>query len=225
MRMFNVKVIVFDLDGVLLESAAIKTDAFREMFSEFPEHLEKIVDYHKKNGGISRYKKFDYIYSNILKRPYDKKTEKKLNKKFQELVLEKIIECPFVRGTIECLDKCYKKFRLYVVSGTPDSELKEILKKRGLMQYFIDIFGSSKEKSEWLNVIIKKEKIQSDELLFIGDSPSDYHAAAAAGANFIARIREDEENFFPDDSSLVRVADLTELPRLLKMKSELCRRK
>ena len=49
-----IKAIIFDFDGVLVESAEIKTKAFEMLFSDYPDTIDDIVQYHKKNMGISR---------------------------------------------------------------------------------------------------------------------------------------------------------------------------
>ena len=54
--------IIFDFDGVILESVSVKTAAFRQLFSFAPEHVDEIVQYHLDNGGMSRFDKFRYIY-------------------------------------------------------------------------------------------------------------------------------------------------------------------
>jgi beta-phosphoglucomutase-like phosphatase (HAD superfamily) len=61
-----IKAIIFDLDGVLIESAEIKTDAFRMLFADYPDRLPEIIAYHQRNAGISRYNKFRYFYEKIL---------------------------------------------------------------------------------------------------------------------------------------------------------------
>ncbi len=61
-----IKAIIFDLDGVILESADIKTKAFLKLFEAFPKHVDVILDYHVKNMGISRYVKLRHIYNNML---------------------------------------------------------------------------------------------------------------------------------------------------------------
>ncbi len=214
--MFNIKVIVFDLDGVLLESADIKTEAFRVLFDRYPDHLNQIIKYHKENGGLSRFKKFEFIYKNILKMPYNDEIKTKLGQRFEELVLEKVMKCPFVDGAKEFLDKYHKKIPLYVISGTPDLELNGILKKRDMSKFFVDIFGSSREKSYWLNFIINEEKIQSKNLIFIGDSLSDYYAAVETKINFIGRINDRDGNIFPMTNSLAVIKNLKELSPTLK---------
>ena len=71
-----IKAIAFDFDGVLVESSNIKTDAFRRLFSDYPDKVDELVEYHKKNMGISRYVKFQYFYEVLLKQSYTEYTGK-----------------------------------------------------------------------------------------------------------------------------------------------------
>ena len=62
-----VKAIIFDFDGVLVESVDIKTRAFARLFeSEENDAVKEIVNYHLGHAGVSRFEKFKYIYNNIL---------------------------------------------------------------------------------------------------------------------------------------------------------------
>src|SRR5688500_11624263 len=61
--------VIFDFDGVILESANIKTEAFLTLFADHTEHREAIRGYHVRNVGISRFRKFEWIYSELLKTP------------------------------------------------------------------------------------------------------------------------------------------------------------
>ena len=61
-----IKAIIFDFDGVIIESADIKTEAFRALFENYPEHVEAIAGFHIENGGMSRFDKFRHIYKNII---------------------------------------------------------------------------------------------------------------------------------------------------------------
>ena len=85
-----IKTIIFDFDGVIVESAEIKTKAFKELFTDYPQKIEEIVQYHLANGGISRYVKFRYIYEQILGQKLSEDTEIKLGKDFSKIVLQKI---------------------------------------------------------------------------------------------------------------------------------------
>ena len=44
------KSIIFDFDGVLCESVDIKTESFRRLFVDYPEHLKNIIKLHEENG-------------------------------------------------------------------------------------------------------------------------------------------------------------------------------
>ena len=47
--------IIFDFDGVLVESNEIRFNGFRKLFREYPKgQVEQLVNYSKANGGVSR---------------------------------------------------------------------------------------------------------------------------------------------------------------------------
>ena len=50
-----IKTIIFDLDGVIIESGEIKTRAFALLFNDYPDELPEIIAYHQKNAGISKF--------------------------------------------------------------------------------------------------------------------------------------------------------------------------
>lgn len=213
--MLNIKVIVLDFDGVMLESTDIKAEAFGRLFTNYPDHIAEIIKYHLDNGGISRYIKFRYIFKNIIKRPYNQEIEDRLAKEFKKLTLDRIIKCPFVYGAVEYLEKYYRRLPFYIVSGIPDEELKEILSIRKLSKYFINVYGSSRSKQEWLRIIIREEKIDPKNLLFVGDALSDYRAGAAAKVNFIRRI-SNNGNIFPSNNTHKTIRNLCELSSITR---------
>ena len=62
------QVCIFDCDGVILDSNKIKTNAFKQALKDEPrDKIEQLVKYHKENGGVSRYKKFEYFYKKFVK--------------------------------------------------------------------------------------------------------------------------------------------------------------
>ena len=93
-----ISIIILDFDGVILESVSVKTEAFRTLFSFAPEYVEEIVQFHKDNGGMSRFDKFRYIFDHILKRELDPDTFNALSEKFSILVFQGVVNAPFVPG-------------------------------------------------------------------------------------------------------------------------------
>ena len=61
--------IIFDFDGVIINSHKIKTNAFHEIFKDYGNNVaKKSKKYHQKNISKSRYLKFKFIIKNILKK-------------------------------------------------------------------------------------------------------------------------------------------------------------
>lgn len=87
-----IKAVIFDFDGVILESADIKTESFKDMVSDYPmEIAEQFVEYHMQHMGISRFVKFQYFFEEILKEEYTREKEEEWGKKFQEITLNKVL--------------------------------------------------------------------------------------------------------------------------------------
>lgn len=208
-----IKGIIFDFDGVILESAGIKTDAFRTLFEKrFPQYTERIVAYHLQNEGISRFKKFEYIFKNILNQPYDDRIKNDLGTEFAKIVMDKVLSCPFVEGSLEFLQENYRKYPLFVASGTPEEELRYIIRQRGIENYFKEAQGSPNTKSAIIKGILSRYSWDAQEVLFIGDAYSDLLAAQATGVVFIARNSCSTDKF---ESCCYVISDLHELKAVL----------
>lgn len=184
----KIKVLILDFDGVIVESVGIKTNAFRRLFEVYPDKIEEIIDFHLKNDGLSRYKKFDYIYDEILRMPLDSGISERLGKRFSELVVEEIKSCSYVLGAVELLEKYYQKIPIYIASGTPEPELNKIIAAKGLTKYFKAAYGSPASKSEISQRILEIEAVAPEDALFIGDTITDYTEASKAGVRFIGRV-------------------------------------
>ena len=54
----NIKSIIFDFDGVILDSLEAKSEAFEELYADYGTSIvKKVRKYHLSNGGVSRQKK------------------------------------------------------------------------------------------------------------------------------------------------------------------------
>ena len=77
--------IIFDFDGVILNSHNIKTQAFYEIFQKYGKKIAtKSKNYHTKNAGISRYVKFKHILKYFVKTKISNKEVKSLSLKFKK---------------------------------------------------------------------------------------------------------------------------------------------
>ena len=181
-----IKTIVFDFDGVIVDSVNVKTEAFATLFKHRGEKVvKKVVDYHLKNGGVSRSEKFKYYYKSILRESLSTETYDRLCSDFASLVVEEVVRAPFIVGAKEFLENNSNKYRFYIVSGTPEEELKRIVKEKQLTRYFAEAYGSPREKADLLSLVVKREQCVASEVIFIGDAATDYNAAKKVTVNFV----------------------------------------
>ena len=185
MNLNQYKTIIFDCDGVILNSNEIKTQAFYDVARVYGhKSAQRLKEYHIKNGGISRYEKFEYLFTNILQRPIDAQEFKKLLSNFSKEVNKALLICEIAENIKKLRDKT-KKSKWLVVSGGDQIELREIFKKREITDYFDGgIFGSPDAKNE-----IIESKLESGLItvpaLFIGDSRYDFFVSTNAELDFI----------------------------------------
>lgn len=205
------KAIIFDFDGVICESVEAKTAAFRRLFSDYPDQVDKIVSYHKRNGGLSRYEKFKVIFKDFLHKALTEEESERLGRLFSEYSYENVVNAPYVPGVEEFLKKYYKKFLLFIVSGTPEEEMKKIIREKELEKYFKKIYGSPRSKGELVKTILDEYNIKADGAIFVGDSINDQMGAQEAGVRFIGRVHQEENVPFENlngDSLIENVSDL-----------------
>ena len=213
--MKDLKAIIFDFDGVIVESVEVKTWAFRKLFERYPRHVDKIAAYHMDHGGISRFTKIRYIYKNILKKPLSEKFFDQLCRRYSRLVYNRVAAAPFVPGAQDFLKKYYKKFSLFVVSGTPREEMVDIAGAKNLARYFRGVFGSPETKEYWTREILDRFKLRPREVLFVGDAMSDYQTAKKMKIPFVARIPDGSPGVFGRRKIQHAIKDLYELDAIV----------
>jgi HAD superfamily hydrolase (TIGR01549 family) len=177
--------LVFDCDGVVLNSNKIKTQAFYDVAKVYGhEPAQALKDYHVQNGGISRFVKFEYLLTEILKKPLDQTELKQMLDSFAHEVKKALMTCEVAEGLAELREQT-KHANWLIVSGGDQEELREVFKARDLNHYFNGgIFGSPDTKNTILAREIANGNIRQ-AALFLGDSKYDYQAAKKAGLDFV----------------------------------------
>jgi len=184
------KSIIFDCDGVILNSNEIKTESFRKVLSEFDTNaVKEFINYHKNNGGISRYIKLDHFLTEIL----PKYSEAPLNKKDKLLSLltdygkeckKSLLNCEVAKDLAKLKALTYN-IPWIIVSGSDQKELRDIFKNKNLSKFFNGgIFGSPEKK---IDIIKREEKdgLINYPSIFLGDSKVDYLVAKNLNIDFL----------------------------------------
>lgn len=180
------KVIIFDFDGVILDSMKVRDKGFYEIFKEHPiELVEELVKYHRINGGLSRFHKIRYFYEILLgKTITDEEVEKHANR-FSAIMLDELTkESLLILNSVDFIKNNYKTFTFYIASGSEEKELNKICEKLGLAQYFNGIYGSPKEKNLIVKDIMESNNYKSEDVALVGDSINDYDAAVYNNIDF-----------------------------------------
>ena len=162
------RAIIFDFDGVICESVQIKMEAFRRLFEQYPDHLDNILDYHMANGGISRFEKFKVIYRDFLNQEITSKELQRLGDDYTRYSYEAVVQAPLVSGGEEFLKEYFKKVMLFVASGTPEVEMRSIVKDKKVGKFFRGIYGSPLTKHELVLKILKENRLDKEDVILKG---------------------------------------------------------
>lgn len=200
--------LVFDCDGVILESVPVKTRAFGRIVESYgDEARDRMLMYHKVHGGVSRYKKFEWFFREVLGREITPEESADWGQRYAELAFEEVCRCHLVPGIQEVLDTWKGKLPMYVCSGAPHEELLQVLTGRKLDHYFVSIHGSPPAKAELLRQIVLGARVDPADVLMVGDASTDWQAAEAVGTQFYGRGEEVKGGPWPWGEDLTGLND------------------
>jgi len=184
----DARIVFWDFDGVIKDSADLKVQAYVDMFvGHGPLIQNKIYRRYKAEGGKSRFQLIPMFYQDIVGVFLD---DEQLNiklKLYSDMVVNNIIECPFIPGVVDYLKNNYERQRFVIVTNTPQFEIEMIVKKLKLDMYFEAIFGAPKIKEDVVRGFLDQPGVDKKNCVFIGDSKGDFVAARNNGVTFIYR--------------------------------------
>lgn len=184
----NLSCVIFDCDGVILESMDAKNAAQAKICEEIaPEHVEAFAAYTAEHGGVSRFEKFAWLIRRAFNRDITPEESTRMGEKFTQYCLDAVLAAPLVPGFLETVQQWHGRTPMFVASGTPHYELVEILQKRGLDHYFAGICGTPPGKAALLTSIVREVGAPPATMVMVGDSKTDLDAAVIAGTRFYGR--------------------------------------
>lgn len=183
---YKYKTIVFDCDGVVLDSNVVKTEAYfrtAKNLGATDAQAQALVDYHVKLGGISRYHKFDWYLREVLQQPVTEAAVQKLLDSFSQELEVGLMQCNLAKGLFALREKTESNW--LILSGGDQQEIRDLFANRKIAHMFNGgLFGSPDNKDLVLAREMANNNI-SQPALFLGDSKYDFEVATRAGLDFI----------------------------------------
>jgi phosphoglycolate phosphatase-like HAD superfamily hydrolase len=182
----NFKTFLWDFDGVIMDSMPIRDKGFEIVLQDYPkEQVSQLMEYHRNNGGLSRYNKFRYFFEEIRKESITDAEIKVLAEEFSVVMLQNLLDSNLlIEDSLKFIKDNYSKYKMHIVSGSDGNELRYICEALGLSKYFISIHGSPTPKKELVKQVMISNNYDNTEICLIGDSYNDLEAAEVNNISF-----------------------------------------
>lgn len=181
------KIVFWDFDGVILDSNKIRTEGFRSVLKNYAtDAVEKLIEFHESNGGLSRYVKFNFFFEKVLNQEPDKEVVANLCSEFSKIMRKLLSNKEYlIDDTNAYIKQFYNDQVFYITSGSDQEELRYLCQQLGIQDYFKGIFGSPTPKIVNVATIIKSNNLLKSDCCLIGDSINDKEAADANDIGFV----------------------------------------
>ncbi|GAB2642990.1 HAD family hydrolase [Emticicia sediminis] len=178
-NIIDYKVILWDFDGVIMDSMPIRGLGFKEVLKEYPPNqIEELMLFHEYNGGLSRYVKFRHFFEKIRGENVTEEQIIELSNKFSEIMLKLLLnEDLLISDSVDFIKTNYDKHEMHIVSGSDGDELRKICSNLNLSRFFKTINGSPTPKKLLVKDVLSLNGYMNDDVVLIGDSINDYEAA------------------------------------------------
>ena len=178
--------IIWDFDGVILLSEAVRIKGFEVIFRDYPEaQVWALIDYHKKNGGLSRYVKIRYFFEEIRGEQITEEQVNTMAGEFSAVMRKELVNPDRLNPDwLNFMDSAGSQFRHHIASGSDGRELNFLCETLGIHHHFESINGSPTPKKEWVRNILHDYHLTPESTALIGDAINDYDAASANGIDF-----------------------------------------
>jgi len=207
-----IKHILFDFDGVIMDSMQLKLDSYCYAFEQLNYSRQKIKNVQYKFAGLSRHKALKLMYGELTGEEITPGLNKTFIERFTDHDDKMRIHMKFVPGTELFLKSVYQNYFTAVVTGTPQEVIDKTIKVHHLNKFFNIVCGTPPDKKDGALKILKDNNLEINETVFIGDALVDQQAADYCSVKFVGIDRGDTS--FDHEKAWKIVPSLEELLNL-----------
>lgn len=217
---------MFDFDGVLVDSNAIKRETYFEVFAALGDTRDAVTSGLAACPLGDRYQVIDHILGQLNDRGVDTgggsfvERRARYAERYSQICEVRTSTCAEVAGACRSLSRLSRRYALYVNSATPEAPLRRVIERRGWAGYFRGVLGGPRSKTENVRSILHQEQVDGRDAVFVGDGQRDLAAAQAGGCRFVG-IRNDTNDF--DPRGLIMLDDLCGLEDVIRTHWETAR--
>jgi HAD superfamily hydrolase (TIGR01509 family) len=185
--MKSVQAVIFDMDGVIVDSEPLHERAFRDVFKEMGVGDRHGMDFSAYYGRSDRALWHDFVAKHRPTQPLEQLVDWK-QRRFIELVKK---EEPIFPGLMELLEQLAPRYPLAVASGSAHPVIDEVLVMKNLRRFFslvVSVQDVARPKPA-PDVFLRAAEllgVKPDRCCVIEDSAVGVEGAVAAGMSTIA---------------------------------------
>lgn len=205
--------LIFDCDGLLLDTEIPAFESWREIFQEHGFDLALDIWAACLGGSGTELDACAYL-EDLAGYPIDRNAIQRRRDRRKQ---EKVADLPLLPGVVEYLDEADRlRLRLAVASSSPRSWVTEHLRRLGILQRFGSVVcredaGRVKPHPDLFRRALASLELRPDEAIVFEDSPNGIAAARAAGI-FCVAVPNTLTEQLPLGEPDMRLTSLEEIP-------------
>jgi phosphoglycolate phosphatase-like HAD superfamily hydrolase len=215
------KLLIFDLDGTIIESNDAKKEVFFETYKEVSADQKKLLEeLYRRSGSLPRADLFRQAEIALGRPQLSQERLKELQQEYSAAYASRVDQLTVVKGFDRFYQSLGTKYRFAIASNAPGDEVSDVLKRKKIYDYFGYVAGYPTSKAEAIRTTFKTFDLEPENVLYIGDTEEDRVVCDVFGIRFIARRHGDSgptnidyEYSFDDYDDLSRVIYKLELER------------
>jgi len=206
-----IKAVIFDMDGLMIDSEPYHVEAYNKVLEAMGHHLSDTENL-KYVGVSDKYICHDLVQTLGLKiAPTELENRKR--EAYKQLLEKEVVAKPGLITLVKQLHE--EKFKLAVASSSPMSEINTVLKRLSLLNLFDELVSSDavehgKPAPDVFLYAARKLGVEPKDCLVLEDAPSGLQAAKSANMLcYVIPSRDtQEENFALADKKLTSLSEV-----------------